>query len=89
MFFSSKKKGLNRLLKLAIEAGLGEDDAQTVDEFIIHKEYGLAFDTIVCQLFEYDNEISPMFYSRIEEVGKSFGYNSEQYDFMKNSIRYD
>lgn len=87
MFFKRKKENLNRLLEIAIESGLREEDSKAVIEFINSKEYGLALDTMVCQLYEYDNEISQSFFDEIQETAKSLGFSKDQYSYLEKNIR--
>ena len=87
MFFNTKKKKINRLLELAIQLGLQDIDSDNAIEFLNIREYGLAFDTIVCQLYEYDNEISQSFYDEVKKTAKCLNVEKSNYDFLKKNIR--
>lgn len=87
MIFSRKKKKLIELLDESIKLGLRKIDSDNVNEFLKNREYGLAFDTIVCQMFEYDNEISQSFYDKVEKTALLLKIDPNDYKFLEKNIR--
>lgn len=86
-------KALNSSLLALIESattlGLGELDIKNAQDFIDHGEFGLAFDTIVVQMYEYDIEIDTDLYTLIETIATKMDLPLENYLFMKELIRSD
>jgi hypothetical protein len=78
---------LEALVESAKLLGIDERDAKNAKEFIEHHEYGLCFDTVVTQMYEYDIEIDSEYYDLIDKIGKSLSLPNESYSFMKELIR--
>lgn len=59
----------NSLLKVMIARaallGLGEEDVGHAQEFLRYNEFGLCFEHIITQLYEYDCKIDQEFYDLI------------------------
>jgi len=53
----------------------------------MHNEYGLSFDTLITQLYEYDIEINIEFYELLVQIGKMLNLDENSYSFMKELIR--
>lgn len=81
------KKNLKELIECSSILGLDKKDCQNALEYLEYNEYGLSFDTIITQLFEYDIEISIEFYSLIEKIANLMELPEESYNFMKGLIR--
>ena len=78
---------LNALLKAAELFGLSKYDLNNAYDFLNHKEYGLSFDTIITQLYEYGVEIDDDFYRLISRIAKEMNLPEENYIFTKELIR--
>ena len=82
---------LEKLILALIDAssvlGLNENDLISSKELFFNKEYGLAFDTIITQLYEYEIEIDVEFYDLIESIAKKMNISEEEYSYMKELIR--
>jgi hypothetical protein len=74
-------------LDAAKELGLYEVDFGNAKHLIENREYGLAFDTIITQLYEYEIEIDQEFYNLIEVIAKRLNMPEGEYSFMKKLIR--
>ena len=57
-----KYKIIEELIIASKHLGLGNNDIKTVQDFLSNYEYGLAFDTLITQLYEYEIEINIDFY---------------------------
>lgn len=84
----------NKLRKLLIELieaskflGLEQVDLNNAKELLENHEYGLAYDTIITQLYEYEIEIDQEFYVLIEKIGKKMNMLDSQYSYMKELVR--
>jgi hypothetical protein len=76
-----------RLIEIARILGLNERDLKNAEDFLKHNEFGLCFDTIITQLYEYDIEIDNEFYKSISKIGESMNLKHESFSFMKELIR--
>lgn len=84
-----KKPVKTLLIKLSESArrlGLKEVDFNTAVEFVEHREYGLCFDTIVTQLYEYDVPISEAFYLSVCEIANEIQTPEESFSFLAELI---
>nr|WP_121273823.1 MafI family immunity protein [Pedobacter schmidteae] len=84
------KKLINALLKLIEVArvlGLDEYDLNNAKDFLTHNEFGLCFDTIITQMYEYDIEIDNDVYNSIAKIGEGMNLGEENYSFMRELIR--
>ncbi|MCQ9639769.1 MafI family immunity protein [Chryseobacterium sp. WG14] len=78
---------LTRLIEISMALGLNDTDLNNAREYLIHNEYGLCFDTLITQLYEYDIEISIEFYELIGRIGELLNLEESFYSFMKELIR--
>ncbi|MFC0182994.1 hypothetical protein SAMN04515674_1303 [Pseudarcicella hirudinis] len=78
---------LLRLIEIAKILGLDDRDLENAKEFLMHNEFGLCFDTIITQMYEYDIEIDNDFYESISKIGERMNLKQESYSFMKELIR--
>lgn len=61
---------LNELLN-EVKKKLPEADIKNIVEFIENNEFGIAFETLCTQLYEYNIQISCDFYEKVSFYGKS------------------
>jgi hypothetical protein len=78
---------LNRLIEISKVLGLNDIDLNSAREYVMHNEYGLSFDTLITQLYEYDIEINIEFYELLVQIGKILNLDENSYSFMKELIR--
>lgn len=78
---------LLRLIEIAKFLGLNENDLRHANDFLDHNEFGLCFDTLITQMYEYDLEIDNEIYDLISKIGKSMNLEIGSYSFMKELIR--
>ena len=78
---------LRILIDIAKQLGLPDSDLMNAIDFLEHDEYGLCFDTIVTQMYEYDIEIDDEFYSLLICISVKLVLSSDSYSFMKELIR--
>lgn len=83
----STKKIVSALIEAAKELGLGDIDINNSTELLENREYGLAFDTIITQLYEYEIEIDDEFYELIVKSAHIMKISEEEYLFMKELVR--
>lgn len=81
------KKIVSALIEAAKELGLGDVDINNSIELLENREYGLAFDTIITQLYEYEIEIDDEFYELIVKSAHSMKISEDEYSFMKELVR--
>ncbi|WP_408022230.1 MafI family immunity protein [Sphingobacterium sp.] len=72
-----------RLIEIARILGLNNRDLKNAEDFLTHNEFGLCFDTIVTQVYEYDIEIDSELYESISKIGERMNLKLESYSFMK------
>lgn len=80
-------KELLTLIERATTLGLNEEDVSTSRSFIENHEYGLCFDTIITQMYEYNITIDSEFYRLIVKIGDSMNLSPETYSFMMELIK--
>jgi len=80
---------LTALLKSARMLGIRDEDLKSAQDFLNHHEFGLCFDTIVTQMYEYDIEIDTEFYKLIDKIGNKLNLPPESYSMMEDLIRDD
>ena len=80
-------KILSGIIEAAKELGLGDFDINNSKELLENREYGLAFDTIITQLYEYEIEIDSEFYALIVKVAQTMEISEDGYSFMMELIR--
>lgn len=67
------QKQLKRLIERARALGLPEQDCHIALEFVAHHEWGLAYDMIVTQMFEYDIPADLAYTSLAEKIANRLG----------------
>ncbi|MGQ7857466.1 MafI family immunity protein [Pedobacter sp. WC2501] len=77
---------LLNLIDFARIFGLNEDDLKNAKDYLRYQEFGLCFDTIITQMYEYDIEIENDFYTLISKIGDKMKLENENYSFMKELI---
>jgi len=75
------------LLNISEALGLGEVDLNNAKDLLDNREYGLAFDTIITQLYEYKIQIDKQVYRLIEKNANRMDISESSYSFMKELIR--
>ncbi len=80
-------KSIFALINIAKTLGLNEVDLNNAKSLLKNREYGLAFDTIITQLYEYEIKIYKEFYNSIESIAKKMDIPEDEYSFMKESVR--
>jgi hypothetical protein len=78
---------LSELVEIARILGLDESDLKNAKDLLTHNEFGLCYDTIITQMYEYDIEIDIDFYRLISKIGEKMNLKIENYSFMKELIR--
>ena len=69
----------SRLINLLdeVKEKLPVQDVFNIKEFIKHHEWGLAFEIMCTQLYEYDEPITHDFYEKISELGSLIEISSK------------
>jgi hypothetical protein len=84
-------KKIKELLQVLIDGsvvkGLSSSDLNGAKEYLQYNEFGLCFDTIVTQMYEYNIEIDEEFYIQIEKVASTMKIPVSGYSFMKELIK--
>jgi hypothetical protein len=75
------------LIESAKMLGLKNQDLTNAREFLEHHEFGLCFDTIITQMYEFDIEINNEFYMIVSKVANKMSLPVESYSFMKELVR--
>ena len=81
-------KLVSALINAASELGLNKHDINNALNLLENREYGLAFDTIITQLYEYEIEIDNEFYSLIVKVALQMEIPEDKISFMKELIQF-
>ena len=81
------EKGVTNLINAAKLLGLREADVKNAIKLVDHREYGLAFDVVVTQLYEYEIGIDPEFYNLVMKLANMMNIPEDEYSFMKELMR--
>jgi hypothetical protein len=81
------KKALVLLVDSATALGLRDEDARNALEYLEYHEWGLCFDIVIRQLYEYDVEIDINFYTLIEQIDQEMKLPPDEYSYMKELVR--
>ncbi|WP_353723041.1 MafI family immunity protein [Dyadobacter sp. 676] len=87
MIGKSLNKKVYNLISKCESLGLTEKDCTEARSLLECNEVGLAFDTILTQMYEYDILIDSELYRQIEAIAYGMSLNSEGYEFMSKLIR--
>lgn len=78
---------LLKLVETAKILGLNNRDIKSAEDFLMHDEFGLCFDTLITQMYEYDIEIDTELYELISKIGQLMNLKQGSYAFMRELIR--
>ena len=78
---------ITELIGLASAAGLPEVDVKNASEALDHNESGLALDTILVQLFEYDIAIDDRFIVTAREACQAMKIGWNEYEFVETLVQ--
>ena len=82
-WFQPKSDALiQQLLAEAVRLGLSTRDAANAQEMLEHNEWGVAFDIIVTQLFEYATPLTAAFYEQVEACADAMEISAQQYSIL-------
>lgn len=75
-----------QILQLLEEVKLPATDIENITEFTEHNEYGLAYETLCTQLYEYSVPISSAYYEKISSLGPLMEINPSMWLSLKELI---
>ena len=75
-----------QILQLLEEVKLPATDIENIIEFAEHNEYGLAYETLCTQLYEYSAPISFAYYEKISFLGPLMQINPSMWLPLKELI---
>lgn len=78
---------LSELINKAQDIGLRNQDVKDAREYLGHNEFGLAFDTVVTQLYEYKVPINMDLYMFIELTAAKMNIKESEYVFLRELIK--
>lgn len=80
-----------KILSLAEETKefLPPQDLQNIRDDIEYNEFGLAFEILCIQLYEYEAPISLEIYTRLENLGKDIGIDEKIWSPLKDLLKND
>ena len=67
--------------------GLSARDKDSIIEFAIHREWGLALDTLCFQLYEYEVPITPEEFKEIKSLSEAIKINKKILILLKQLIK--
>ncbi|WP_284452577.1 MafI family immunity protein [Parachlamydia acanthamoebae] len=74
------------ILMNEVSNDLPKQDVQNIIEFVKYREWGVAFETLCTQLYEFDIKISPDSYEKIAVLGKLMKLESSNWEFLKELV---
>ncbi|WP_409014535.1 MULTISPECIES: MafI family immunity protein [Dyadobacter] len=87
MFRKSLNTEIRDLISKCESFGLPEKDCIEASSFLDYHEFGLAFDTIVTQMFEYNILIDSELYLQIEVIARKMSLSGQEYEYISKLIR--
>ena len=85
--FNKKKRILTALLEGARQLDLSPRDLSSAQEYLEHDEYGVCFDHIVTQMYEYDIAITTDFYNLVVKAANEMKLSENDYSFLQELVR--
>lgn len=83
--FQNLRNNLTDLIE-RIRNKLPEKDINEALDLVERNEFGVGFELICTQLFEYDAKISAGIYLKIENLGRSMNLDESVWQMLKNQI---
>lgn len=83
----SLRKEVGNLISRCKSLGLPEKDCIEASSFLEYNEFGLAFETILTQMYECNILIELELYRKIQAIAGRMSLKSQQYEFMSELIR--
>lgn len=80
------KKSLIELVNRAQELGLSSEASIAAKEYIEYNEYGVGFELVLSQLYEFEISIDKEFYLMLVHIAKELKLPPEDYLFMEELI---
>jgi len=80
-------KNLIKFIDHAKCFGIPNEDLEKAEDFLKNNEFGLCFDIIATQLYEFDIEINKEVYLTADQIGKSLGLEPETYSYIEELIK--
>ena len=75
------------IIEAAKQLGLGDSDIRNSEELLRNREYGLTFDTVITQLYEYEIEINNEFYALVVKAAQQMKIPESEYSYLNELIR--
>lgn len=66
--------------------GLSEEDRENVIEYVEYNEFGVAYELLCTQLYEFDIKISIEDYELIKQIGKRMKLEPSEWTYLKEII---
>lgn len=63
------------------------EDIKIAREYLREGEYGLAWDQLVSQIYEYQINIDQYYYDLVEEIAQKMRIGENEYSFLKELIK--
>lgn len=83
----SLRRKIRDFIDAAELSGAHKRDAVFSRSLLEHNEYGLAFDTLISQMYEHDIRIENSFYLLIAGIAESMDLHEDAYVYMKELIK--
>ncbi|MFC0514394.1 MafI family immunity protein [Mucilaginibacter angelicae] len=81
------KSRILTLINLAGQLGLNEKDIKVAEEYLEYYEWGLSFEHLITQIFEYDVEIDQLFYKMVSDIAVDLKLPDSEYSFLLSLIK--
>jgi hypothetical protein len=80
------KKEVSDLIEQAQELGLSLIDSETALEFLEHREFGLALETVAEQLYEIEIKIDLPFILNFNQLARKMNYPENSFDYLEELL---
>jgi len=69
-----------------LKGKLPEQDIVNALEMLEHNEFGVAFEILCTQTYEYDVKVDKQFYVKVEEAGMMMKIEKDKWGFIEEQI---
>jgi len=85
--WSELKEIISLQINTAKALGARPEDIEIAQEYLREGEYGLAWDQLVSQMYEYQINIDQDYYDLVAEIAQKMRIGENEYSFLREVIK--
>lgn len=83
----ASRRLISEFIENAKTLGLATPEISNAEVLLSYKEYGLAFDTVITQLYEAALPINQTFYEEVVYLAERMDFTEDNYVFLKELVK--